>query len=57
MKVYTAAGLRGVLGALPQGVGETQGLLFAVSHVGGDMMVLALSPRSGAWKAAALLRQ
>jgi TonB family protein len=54
--LQAAAGVRGMLGGLPDGFGDGQGLLFAIGRVHGDTFVLVLSRQTGGWKAGGLVR-
>ena len=56
LQLYSPAGVRGALGALPPGFEEDGSLLFAVAHVSGDPFVLVLSRHGGKWRAIGLVR-
>jgi outer membrane biosynthesis protein TonB len=56
LQLYTAAGARRILGALPAGFDEGPGLLFAVGHAGGDTFVLVLRRQGSGWRAVGLVR-
>jgi TonB family protein len=57
IEIFSAAGLRGKLGALPRGVDESGGYLFALARAGTDLFVLVLSQEGvGQWKVVGLAR-
>jgi TonB family protein len=57
LEIFSAAGLRGKLGALPRGVDENAGYLFALAKAGNDLFVLVLSQEGvGDWKVVGLAR-
>jgi TonB family protein len=57
VEVFSAAGLRGKLGALPRGLDETGGYLFALARAGSDLFVLVLQQQGvGDWKVVGLTR-
>ncbi|HEX2573286.1 MAG TPA: energy transducer TonB [Polyangia bacterium] len=55
IEVYTAAGIRGRLGALPPG-GEAEGMYFAIGRVGREDWVLLLKKSAQGWRVAGLAR-
>jgi TonB family protein len=57
LQLYSAAGIRGVLGSLPQVFGDGAGLLFAVAQAGGDTFVLVLERNQNVWRATGLIRR
>ena len=57
LQLYSAAGVRTLLGGMPAAFGDGRGLLFAVANLGGDTFVLVLNKARGAWKAVGLIRR
>jgi TonB family protein len=57
LEIFSAAGLRGKLGALPRGLDESAGYLFAVARAGNELFVLVLAQEgAGQWKVGGLAR-
>jgi hypothetical protein len=56
LQVYSKAGARSALGALPQGFDDDAPALFAVAQVSGDTFVLVLARHGASWKAVGLVR-
>ena len=57
IEIFSAAGLRGKLGALPRGVDENGGYLFALARAGNDLFVLVLAQEGvGDWRVVGLAR-
>lgn len=60
VRLHSAAGARGALGALPPGFEDGQGLLFAVASVAPsskDSLILVLARQGQTWKAIGLARR
>jgi TonB family protein len=55
LKVFTPAGIRGELGALPPG-GEPSDMLYAIGHVGKDEFILLLKKSNQGWRVCGLDR-
>ena len=57
--IYSAAGLRGMLGKLPPGLDDGSGsLMFGMCSLhDGDTLIVALSKRGGTYRAVALVRR
>jgi TonB family protein len=57
LEVFSAAGLRGALGALPRGSGDGEGTLFGVAKAGSELFILILKPDgAGEWRVVGLAR-
>jgi hypothetical protein len=58
VKLYSAAGLRAVIGRLPPGLEDGTSLLFALGETKGhDTLILMLEQNAGDWKVAGLARR
>ncbi len=57
VQLVTAAGLRGMIGRLPQGLDDGSGALFAIGRAGSDTLILILSSKPDGWKVAGLVRR
>lgn len=57
VRVETAAGLRKMIGKLPPGLDDGSGMLYAVTEVDGDTLILPLVATPQGWKAAGLIRR
>jgi hypothetical protein len=57
VQLVTAAGLRGMIGRLPQGLDDGSGALFAIGRAGSDTLILILSAKPDGWKVAGLVRR
>ncbi len=57
VQLVTAAGLRGMIGRLPQGLDDGSGALFAIGRAGSDTLILILSSKPEGWKVAGLVRR
>jgi hypothetical protein len=57
VEVFSAAGLRSRLGALPRGAGAGEGTLFGVARAGSELFILILKPdNAGEWRVVGLAR-
>jgi TonB family protein len=57
VKVETAAGLRKQLGKLPPGMDDGSGMLFGITEIDGDTMILLMAKTPHGWKVAGLVRR
>ncbi|HET6146184.1 MAG TPA: energy transducer TonB [Polyangia bacterium] len=58
MQIVSPAGLRGIIGRLPQGLDDGSGGLYAVARTGGkDTLILILTRKGADWKVAGLARR
>jgi pyridoxal biosynthesis lyase PdxS len=55
-KVHTAASLRKVYGAVPAGVREGEGRLYAAARIGEGLVVLTLTAEGGRWRVTGISR-
>jgi hypothetical protein len=57
LQMYSAAGVRTLLGGMPPAYGDGRGMLFAVAQIGGDTFVLVLGKGNSGWRATGLVRR
>jgi TonB family protein len=58
VQVFTAAGLRAVIGRLPPGLDDSSGLVFALAQpTGGDALIAALAKRGDSYRVVAFVRR